>query len=1421
MREAEKKRKKAEEEKIKAELERRRVEEEKKRQKLIEEETKRLWKIEMEKEQEERDRQRLAKLEEDRRISKEIMERKQREKEEQKELKRLNEEEKAREIERSKKLALEEKKKSLFSAPKKPEPSFPMERPKKKILNNPFTQKFEEMAKEKELEEKRKEDIAKRKEKSLMKMKKMVSRSKQILRVISKENLKSSRSKLAQKCSKESINKKSVEKLCASRNSLRRSKTCLNTNLAKSHGAVSKKDMQNYLISQVIFDRQENIQSSRNNLEKIKEEENKQKELDRIHREQNIKKQVQEELKRIKAIEEDQKLKAQEEEFNRYKQDMESYLNFVCEEPSATKIKKRVKRKEAPTEPKLKLNIKDIKNQFEDELISSEATPSNDSTPFSPVNKINADEMFKNLEGSSNKQPKKKEYIPVIIDKDAFDRTCKLFEKEKREEEERRANEERLAKRRAKMQEERERLIREKEKEQQEEREPQDQLEEIRRRQEEELLEEMEYENEEEDYLEDDPIDGNDEEPEEVEPVKPLEVDIHERIRQELEKISKEEELQKEKIQRENKKRELMKQIQNQIEQINSVNVSETLNNASWLNSAIQPPTEVKETPSLHDDHEIPKWIRIFQDKSKAIEDKRKQTDKAKAESKTKADPIEIDFKEDESVKMSNKGEKTKVSMKDRMRKVKSMIVDSGEKKTPKEKPKITKAKQETVIEFKDFLTEKYELLPTELKLKANNILSDQKPNELKDYHDTDEFNTYMDSLKSFLEKEGKNENEVAFKETISAYLDLLQTNKDANSISEKKIGKVDTSFLFQDNNLKQSKSQVKVGKLETSKIENLVKEKEFSQENKILPEIKAATTSKLKDMFEQQDEQLQDFEKVVVKQKLFKDSVAPGDNITPAKESTAHEWKYKKKTLEELHGFINANRDMAPTLQLQQSNFKTNLDDVISSKDILNKSKEISNNMLSKEAEFEKFMKELESFSTLDSNSKDEELFKEELRAHLNSSEKAKTKFDTSKKQKITTALKLSDIKERLTQGNDQSEERKEIKGIGKISGFQKKSNNESCSKPNLMKKNIETLLQPGKANILKKAFETGPKMKRSSSMVDFNPGKLNVKEIFFPQPDAEIEVKPKQSSSTKKYSMSKTIKSVIKEVPKTVEPMPTKPKKLESELTRIEDPEERKKAVLAKYGFKAPRNITDDDSDIEDILNYEDTSDMVEYEAQLREQYSYIDLDSSRENSPEPKMKKTGSFSSLLNILKTMRKTQTSKTFSSSKAKVNDFSDSANLQRSCVDLSDITGSSTNIKDMFETGKAFHSERRRSMMVEEEYMNEISMAERKAEWEKSFKNSNSTKSRTDPEFEDIPDINSVKNRFENKSFDSPSFDKNPRRLSKLRNEVELTEDDFSGSQTIDEELDALRSSSHLSAMKRIERGRQVERSEPRQGGLR
>ena len=1145
------------------------------------------------------ERQRLAKLEEDKRISHEIMERRKREEEQQKELKRQIEEERAREIERSKKLALEEKKKNLFAAPKKPEPVFPAERPKKKLLSNPFTQKFEEMAREQELEEKRKEEIAKRKEKSLMKMKKMVSRSRQMLKVLSKENLRSSKCRLA-KNSRESLVKKSVEKLMGSRNSLRRSKTCINANLGKSQVPVTKKDMQNYLISQVIFDRQENLNTSRHNLEKIKEEENKKKEIARMEKEQEVKRQIEEELRRIKALEEEQKLKAQEDNFNRYKQDMESYLNFVCEEPSSKKLKKKIKRKEEDTKPKLKLNIKDIKNQFEEDLMKSEtSSPPTDSTPFSPVKKLNAEEMFKQMEESSIQQPKKKkEYIPVIIDKDAFERTCKLFEKEKREEEERKANEERLRQRRAKMLEERERLIKQKEKEMQEEREYQERLEEMKRQ--EELAQALQdAENEENVEDNDQDLVEDSEADKQPEPVPPPVIDIHERIRQELEKLKQEEEAQRQKILRENKKRELMLQIKDQISQINSINVANTLNTSSWLNSSVETSPEVKGSTTLQDDLEIPRWIQIFNEKSKDLEakakkqeeEKKKRAEKAKAEQK-------YDFDDEEPVKLRNKEEKTKTTMKDRMRKVKSMIVDSTDKKQKQEKRKSTIVKKTTVKDFADFIAEKGDLLPSELKSKAQNLLTTKTENTavLTGDPNMNEFNSYMDSLKSYLNEQDNNENESAFKQTISAYLDLLETKEERNSLdqAEKKIGKVDTSFLFENNQKQTQSQQVKVGKLDTAKIENLVKEKEIVQENKIIPEIKSATTSKLKNLFEQ-EEANQEFERVIVKQKLIQDSFAPNNDAAPIKEAPKYEWKYKQKTLEELHGFIKANSDMAPSLHLQQSTFKATLDDAIDSKELLDKSKQISRNMSSKEEEFEKFMKDLESFTAETSTNKDEELFKEELRLHLSTADKSKSKPSTSKTQKITTAFKLSDIKDRLTRSNEtdtKPEDKKDIGKIGKIAAFQKKGNNESCDKSSLMKKNIELLLQPGKAKVIKKEFETAPKLKRSNSMLDFKPGKLNVKEIFFPQPEVDIEIKPKQS--TKKYSVEKMFKSkdkqIIPDQPKVIKETKPEKKIVESEWKRIEDPEERKKAILAKYGFKAPREIVDDDSDVDDILNYEE---------------------------------------------------------------------------------------------------------------------------------------------------------------------------------------------------------------------------------------
>merc|ERR1712130_1012403 len=101
--------------------------------------------------------------------------------------------------------------------------------------------------------------------------------------------------------------------------------------------SVSKQKMQNYLVSQVLFDGKEDVRTSRMQLQSRaaaiqEEEENKRKELAMIERENQMKRQIEEELNRIKKIEEEQRIKHEEAQFESYKKEMEKYLNFVCED---------------------------------------------------------------------------------------------------------------------------------------------------------------------------------------------------------------------------------------------------------------------------------------------------------------------------------------------------------------------------------------------------------------------------------------------------------------------------------------------------------------------------------------------------------------------------------------------------------------------------------------------------------------------------------------------------------------------------------------------------------------------------------------------------------------------------------------------------------------------------------------------------------------------------------------------------------------------------------------------------------------------------------------------------------------------------------------------------------------------------------
>merc|ERR1712226_1415877 len=170
-------------------------------------------------------------------------------------------------------------------------------------------------------------------------------------------------------------------------------------------------------------------------------------------------------LNRIKKIEEEARIKQEEAQFESYKKEMEKYLDFVCqdEDSKQTKTKKKVKVKTEEPSKKLKLNIGNIRNQFEEGEASARRDSSAVKSAPANVQKLNPIKIFNDKKEEELKPNKKKEYVPVIIDKAAFERTVGMFEKEKKEEEERKQNELGIKKRRAEMEAERQKLLIEKE----------------------------------------------------------------------------------------------------------------------------------------------------------------------------------------------------------------------------------------------------------------------------------------------------------------------------------------------------------------------------------------------------------------------------------------------------------------------------------------------------------------------------------------------------------------------------------------------------------------------------------------------------------------------------------------------------------------------------------------------------------------------------------------------------------------------------------------------------------------------------------------------------------------------------------------------------------------------------------------------
>ena len=680
------------------------------------------------------------------------------------------------------------------------------------------------------------------------------------------------------------------------------------------------------------------------------------------------------------------------------------------------------------------------------------------------------------------------------------------------------------------------------------------------------------------------------------------------------------------------------------------------------------------------------------------------------------------------------------------------------------------------------------------------------------------EFEKFMDEVHDYLESDTMDEGESAFKWGIHAYMDLIEDSELKNDVSvkyEKKhvaqsnIPKLkDIKDKLESNNDFTTGNAKEVGRLDvTSYIPSTNEKESTNDQNLVNFTNKDVNVLSRKSIFELSEDQnnSQDFERTIVKKKII-DNARNEEVHQPYRLKNQHDWKYKKKSLQQLQQFISRNEDIASKDLLVANNKIVSKQDNIDSASLLANSSKLVSKIKDRDAEFEDFMAELSSYMNEKSDTDEKEAVKDNIRQYLQligSSENNRNSTLPS----IGSARKVRDIKESLSTKSDKDNSKQvNTNLIGKVSHFFKKNTNEKLNS-NVVKENIASLLEPGKAKLVKESLEKKPKIKRSSSVIDLPVSKGQNKLLFENKINNADDSGPSLASlKERQFNTNFKYKNRGNDNLDSIKVMGStksaKKEPVKSQWDQYEDPEEKRKAILAKHGLKfTPRQ--NDDSEMEEILNYESKDDMKEYERELKQRYFLCDAeDSSFESSPEiERKKKEGSHSSLLNILNVMKKAATSKTFSETKSKVKDFGKSSSYSKSDIDLSEIGKSCTDVRTLFENGDAFNRDQKRTSIFDDEELSQFNTAEKKSQWESNFANS-SRKSRSD--FDDptikIQSIEKVKKMFEEGEITQDT-------LQKFINQRSVVADENEKHLTVQEELEELRQSAKLKSMFRIEKG--------------
>jgi len=693
-----------------------------------------------------------------------------------------------------------------------------------------------------------------------------------------------------------------------------------------------------------------------------------------------------------------------------------------------------------------------------------------------------------------------------------------------------------------------------------------------------------------------------------------------------------------------------------------------------------------------------------------------------------------------------------------------------------------------------------------------------------------EEFDNFMRGIHDYLEKETDNEEESDFKWVIQSYLDLIEEDQTEVAVSEIKfpapfsVSKADEiKERLQENSRSRdfTKKEKQVGKIDVSFLEKHP-DTHADKSRPVITGINKNITSQIKAQIESHAIPDAPSEKVFVSKKVIQ---LPNTPVSaPLKRQIDYkEWKYKQKTISDLQQFVKKNQDIAPSSIVNES-FEQ-----IDTKTLLERSKKMLSNCDNKETEFQAFLNELDAFSKSPSNANEEASFKEGIKQYISLIEDSNPAKLNIKMPVIDSALKISSIKSKLSDSKETVKPKKTPAPIGKLSKkFSIPSNEKGGS---VMSRDREMVTKPGYTNFVKRTLEQKTKFVRSSSDVCVNFDKLKREKLasfeshFMPGNAEKVPQKYAHSLKEKNPESNRKVSEVLESksrwFPKECKDVDTK-NAIKTEWDHIQDPQERKNAILKKYGFKPAKEYCDEDtSDIEDYLNYENLAESHDYSEKLKELYSIDDSfsETDEESSPVSQHNEKGSFSSLLNIMHALRKSKMSKKFSDSLIKANNFGKDSYVKPKSQINPAISASCSNIKHLFESGSVYNSE---NDQTRKEKDCELFRTSQKIPLKDVFMqsvNGDNCHVKVNSGFDSLSQFNSLsslKGNFENKeSSYCPEYltEGLPKRGKKLsfptniigRNDEERHYNDQE--YTVTNELEELRKSQGSKSLFRIERG--------------